>query len=260
MITSERPMLDLDTFISQCAPNKQAMIYGLNSCKFGYVARWLKIEKASGRFMNIFGNVLGSNKEEDPIYKELFNFEDETFDRGKIAKIKNIAHKEGEEEDIHERCKNAEVNLIIENVKRTESGLPIIPLIFVVKLNDTVLKLEKILDKLPKKTADGIAQHITDAEIRRAYRLCSDPYLHKEIREVAKNTFIFIALETNPKDASVMYSFKKIEAPWNSGVWQEGWCRRKNLRQLPKEHVSSWKIQANNLVEAAEESKSNTYL
>jgi hypothetical protein len=231
-ITLFKPCLDLNEFIARCAPNQQAMIYGLKYCGELEIQTWLGEEQEKRRFKDIFNYSVGSNSE--------FHT---TFEKRKIDKIKN------ENNNTLEICKNAQVNIVLENFKRKKIGLPIIPIVYVVDKDDFKLDINKILKRLPKKDKNDCYMNITDAEIRRAFRLCFDPSLPEDIRCLAQKTFIFISLKTNEKDDPVKYTFSIRSAPWNSKVWQNGWKKRVQQPKAPKEYVTTpWRIQVKTII------------
>lgn len=247
-VTSYKPPLDLNEFISRCAPNQQAMIYGPSNCNGGKIKSWLEMEKEKKCFKDVFDFFVGSCQGRAHI----------TCENRKITKIQ---YQDEDDEDgesfMFEICKNALVNMVIENFKREELGLPIIPIIFVVDKDDSKLDVKKILNRLPKTDKRGGPTNITDAEIRRAFRLCFDPNLAEGIRRVAQKTFLFISLVTNKEDEPVEYTFSIRLAPWDSAVWQNGWKNRAQQPKLPRQKEFPWREQVKALIAGNDESKTN---
>lgn len=204
----KRPPLNLNDFISQCAPNKQAMIYGLVTCDYKNVIDWLKTQKEQKQFNDVFNYMLGSGGLSNDLT---------TFEGREICQI--IWSGNG----VKGGAKSALANIVIENVKRKRAKLSLIPVIFIVDKDRKKLNIKKIINKV--WTQDP-RDNITDAEIRRAYKLCFDPKLSAEIKDVAQRTFVFISLTSNKYSDLVKYKFTIRKAPWDSHEWQEGWTHR----------------------------------
>lgn len=222
--TFSKPLLDLNDFISQCAPYQQAMIYGRAACGYMEISGWLEDQKIQGHFRDVFDCFLGEaerDKEED--YASL---QHKTSDKRVIRKINH----EGSFLSTCE-CKAGLVNMVIENFKRKQDGIPIIPIIFVVEKDDLKLDVISIVDKgLP------YSKCFINSEIRRAYKLCFDSNMAEEIRVIAKETFLFISLTTNTVTDSVQFTFTTCLAPWESFEWEARWKNR--LKSIHSSHKS----------------------
>jgi len=107
-------------------------------------------------------------------------------------------------------CKAGLTNLVLENLKRREEKLPIIPLLFVIECNHngypsspkTILSRDKKLNSL-----------VTHKEIRRAFRIVklAQELKFGDLRFVCKETFCFVKNETKRNKAKVR--LEKINAP-----------------------------------------------
>lgn len=222
--TFSKPLLDLNDFISQCAPHQQAMIYGTAACGYLEIGEWLEDQQAQGNFRDVFNCFLGQeecNKEED--YTSL---QHKTSDK---RVIRRINHGGGFLSKCE--CKAGLVNMVIENFKRKHVGIPIIPIVFVVEKDDLKLDVISIVQK-------GLthSKGFTNSEIRRAYKLCFDLNVAEEIRVIAKETFLFISLITNKVTDSVKFKFTIRPAPWDSLEWEAHWKNR--VKSIHSSHKS----------------------
>lgn len=206
-----KPYLNLDDFIQACAPHRQAMIYGTATCGYADIRAWLDNQKDSGLFRDVFDHLLG--EEECPPGEDYASLQHKTSDKRVVAKIHH-----GTGFMTKGMCKAGLVNIVIENMKRNQEGIPIIPIVFVVEKDDEKLDIIQIAN-----TASTRSKGFTNSEIRRAYRLCFDPDVGEQIRDVARKTFSFISLTTNAVTDSVQYSFSKRPAPWESAQWHVHW-------------------------------------
>jgi hypothetical protein len=114
--------------------------------------------------------------------------------------------------------------MVFENIKRTREGLPPIPILFLIDKED---KDKSIASYYPPSPSDVINNRsiITMRELRRAYKLCEDPTLIGEIRDVAKQTFCFAQFRERSN-----FQFKKITAPWDGdskAAWDGEWAKYK---------------------------------
>jgi len=212
--TFSQPLLDLDEFISLCAPHQQAMIYGTAACGYMEISTWLENQQSQGYFKDVFNCFLGQQeceKEEDYV-----SLQHKTSDK---RMIKRINH--GGEFLSKCECKAGLVNMIIENVKRKRSGIPIVPVVFVVEKDTLKLDVASIVNK-----KSPLSKGFTNSEIRRAYKLCFDSKLSEEIRIIAKESFLFISLATNKVSNSAKFKITIRPAPWESIELQTHWENR----------------------------------
>lgn len=211
---TSKPFFNLDDFISKCATNKQAMVYGLFEGKYLEISRWLDTQKNMGFFNDVFDFFLGEECNNENEYTTTQHI---TSDHRVISKINS-----GSDALSRRACKAALVNMVIENFKRRKEELPTIPIIFSVGKDDDVkLDIHAIANRASPKS-----KGMTNSEIRRAYKLCFDPGLSEEIRTIAKESFLFISLTTNDATAPVEFDFTIIQAPWETSCWETGWAER----------------------------------
>ena len=136
--------------------------------------------------------------------------------------------------DLATLCKNTLVAVVIENYLRKKESFPIIPVIFCLESTECPPRpTEWIANKNLDHSGLGT---ISNAEIRRMYKLCSDPELSSEVKEVAKATFIFVRVNLPSLE------LEEIPAPWEkeAQIWTEAWEQR-NLGKS-KSKVASTKL------------------
>lgn len=92
-------------------------------------------------------------------------------------------------------CKNTLLSIVIENCLRKKEGTSIIPVIFC--LTSTSCPTHLPVERIANKNLNGWGRvgKISNAEIRRMYKLCTDEQIPMEVRNVAKETFKFIHFE-----------------------------------------------------------------
>ncbi len=84
-------------------------------------------------------------------------------------------------------CKNTLVAVVVENCLRKSEGFPILPVIFC--LSSTKCPLLPIQWIADQELNDFEVGWISNKELRRIYKLCNDPELSSEVKQVAKETF-----------------------------------------------------------------------
>lgn len=193
--------------IKQFCPNNEAVIYGFYHCSYGIVRDLLENKGVKA------GNHCGLK------------------DR-KIYEIKDS-----------DSCKSMLVNTILENHASLLNEKPIIPIIFCIDTSNNKFSItaKNILDKNQKSY-----KLVTHTELRRAYKLCYDPYIHPALREVAKKSFHFVKVE---KINNTEIQLKALKAPWEAPDWDAYWAARKNQTKTtfqPKRY--NWRLQANDFV------------
>lgn len=87
---------------------------------------------------------------------------------------------------LSETCKNALVNLILENCKRKKAGQELIHLFFVIDKNSSSYPFSAV--NIASEKYDGL---ITNKELRRLYKLCNE-VPNELISQVAKESCTFI--------------------------------------------------------------------
>ncbi|WP_019217767.1 hypothetical protein [Legionella tunisiensis] len=112
-------------------------------------------------------------------------------------------------------------DLLLENYKRQQKGEPLVPLIFVVGLNNNQYDKSRIFERANDPSDKGV----TLTELRRCYKLANE--FGKEMTEVAQKTFQFVQLIGSDKG----YKLETVEPFWKDEQWKKGWEERKNHRK-----------------------------
>jgi hypothetical protein len=206
--------LNMDSVRNLCPTANHAMVYGWKSCKYMEVAD--AMEEDSSPISKIFD----------------WNIGDPTIDKehrrtleGRV--MSQIAFDSSKDTDIQagRTCKSAIVDLMIENYKRKQENLPLIPLIF---CND-------ITDKERLITPENIAETseekvITNSELRRCYKISceiNDKEKLIPVAEIAKEYIKFVKLvETNRTE----YKLEPIRPFWETKAWEISWKLRKVIK------------------------------
>lgn len=120
------------------------------------------------------------------------------------------------------QCKNALVAFVVENYLRKKEGTSIIPVVFgLSSTNCPALPTASIANKKIDTSGQGA---ISNAELRRIYKLSNDPELSFEIKEIAKETFKFVHLILpDPQKGCDSPILQEISSPWEneSQIWIE---------------------------------------
>jgi hypothetical protein len=156
-------------------------------------------------------------------------------------------------------CKAGIAALMLENYKRKQENLPLIPLIFCYDIEGKkrIITPESIASRDPE--ANKI---ITNKELRRCYKICceleKDPEL-KAIAEVAKESLKFVKLTGNE---STEYKLELIHPFWESPKWETSWKERIATKQpADPSKVDLWREELKAAMASYNEKKStNTSL
>jgi hypothetical protein len=87
-------------------------------------------------------------------------------------------------------------------------------------------QLDNFLSKTKKvNTVDGdrnvnVNDLLTNKELRRAYKLCTDPMLSEDLRETAKKTFLFVRVNIQAdEDRNCVIHLEPLKSPFESIRW-----------------------------------------
>ncbi len=127
--------------------------------------------------------------------------------------------------DMSTLCKNTLVVVVRENYLRKKESIPIIPLIFCLESTEygsfpAASIANKNLDKSPD------LGKVSKTEIRRMYKLCSDPELSAEVKQTAQETFKFVRVKMPNLE------LEEIPAPWEKEP--ESWVKAWELKKATK--------------------------
>lgn len=223
--------LDYSSFSKISENSNQVMIYGWHSCNYEKVIECLDSDRNSP-VLKVFTHRLGN-----------LNHNEVTLEGRTFSKV---FFKDDEDESRHiaRKCKAALVNLIIENCKRHEVKLPLIPLIFCYDIEG---KKRPVSPVLIYERGCSSEKFITPSELRRCYKLCKGfediPFLSK-VSEVAKKTIKFVKLQKNQLG---QYEFIPLAPFWEDPSWTQGWQQHLSTKtHLPR--MDGWRKDLLNLV------------
>ncbi len=204
----------LDEFKAQIAPNNQVMIYGVKFCP---IAKWLIDEVDTGRFSDVFDFSIQSYPSK-PVSDGSF-----------IVPIQCPRHESsiyGFSTQLSSRCKAGLVTMVLTNYQREKEDLPLIPIAFILEQESSKWDIKQAFDRARHKS-------YTDAEIRRAYKLCCDPRVDERLRAIAQRSFNFLRINTLSDPTSTEPQFEKVPAPWDSDEWKELWSQWLSTKKTP---------------------------
>lgn len=118
-----------------------------------------------------------------------------------------------EKKDNEQGMKHELVRLVIDNVIKQHKIPPasITPCLFCIDTNFRAMDPIDISQSQPYKSKG----YFTTKELRRAYKLCFDPSLPEEIKQMAQKTFIFVKVNKGSEENKTETSFEVIPPPWN---------------------------------------------
>lgn len=214
--------------------SRTAMVYGFASCKYWEVFLALHEHEKVSRVYNF---CLGDECREIKVWEAYQRLDGEwihQIDSGTFE-LRNYGSRH-EKQGCARRCKTGLVNLVLENYRRVKYGDgQITPIIFCIDYEDEAgpnpypLTSERLLSKT--RFAEGhdgqyveMNRLITHSELRRAYKLCHDPRVDTEVRQIAHNTFQFVKV----KELEDTYELERLVAPWEQVDFQEELAKRKS--------------------------------
>lgn len=238
--------LNFDSVKQIVGESKQVMVYGWIDCYYIEVSKALKsVDSPIGK---VFNSVIGDHGMSDRDKRKIL----ETVDGSIIKQLKfdkvhedkrdhdNSLIKTKEKYSTSRVCKAGITNLMLENLKRKQNNMELIPLIFCIEVDESFSKKDKFVGSTPKSiTSKNQEQNqlITHSELRRCYKFCqefeksSDPLL-KEIAGIARETIKFVKL-TGIEDGSCC--LEKIGAPWDRDDWTPAWEERLDQRRIQED-------------------------
>ena len=186
--------------INKICPNKEIMVYGFDHCHYLKVTRFFE-----NHGVEVYTYELGYD-----------------LDNSGVKKIYQIrsGYQEGCErrhQKLRRICKSGLVNMVLENLKSQKIGKPLVPIIFCVDRDQNPYPLSS--GKIISRNTDIV----TYSELRRAYKLCNDPTIHPEVREIAKQSFKFVKVGIKGINPNLSISFTPVSPPWETKDWYENW-------------------------------------
>lgn len=209
--------LDYSTLNNIISESKQVMVYGWLDCNYKDLIEDLK--KEDSPIKRVFDFSIGRPNN---FYTTL---EERSFEQ--INPIPLIRKKISPEKDGAQYCKAGITNLILENYKREKIGLPLIPLIFCVDIDDNSHHNNSVT--LSSKE-DKYNRLITHKELRRCYKLCKELESSEglcEIAKIAQKTIKFVKLTKTTTESS--YKLQEVKPFWEKEDWLKNWNERMAL-------------------------------
>jgi len=199
--------------------SNQPLIYGFSHCRTSLILYSFENQEDSW-IEKAYSWIVGTS-----------DFESTTLEGRIIEKIPTCPASKMEK-DVKRRCKAGLTNVVLENVKRSEEGLKLIPIIVCVDcdINNYPANSTTITSRDP--TFKKIK---TLSELRRMFKLT-------EVDEIAKKSFVFVKV-TKKEDGKL--HLIEIEPFWTKQDWAEKWQQRVKSKEPtpPKEVCYQWKIQ-----------------
>ncbi|MFW2572131.1 hypothetical protein [Legionella sp. 29fVS95] len=137
-------------------------------------------------------------------------------------------------------------DLLLENYKRQQKGEPLVPLIFVVGLDNNRYDKSRIFERADDPSDKGV----TLTELRRCYKLAHE--FGEEMTKVAGQTFKFVRLVSSDNG----YQFETVEPFWKDEQWQKGWEERKKTteKEMGSENRNNfWRKKFQTLIDETDE-------
>lgn len=149
-------------------------------------------------------------------------------------------------------CKNGIANLLLENYKRECEGKPLIPLVYCLQIDDEENSHTfSPQDMTTRET--GPNGRISHKELRRMYKLCTDPSVDPKLREVAKKSLLFVNVKKQEDGA---LAFEKTAAPWETEGFEKLWATRKGTKpSLQRPAKIEWRKELDKAIQEYIQSK-----
>jgi len=225
--------IDINSVKKICTNSDQVMVYGPRYCQYFEVQAVLENEKDT--FKNVFAWTIA-----DPYSRD-------TTAEGRILNTISYEPSTDETQQFSRPCKTAIVDLVLENYKRIEEGLPVIPLLFCMEIEG-----DKRLITMEDIASRDYSGTMTVKELRRAYKLFA--HENPKIRKAAAETFRFARLKYKGDET---YAFEPISAPWADAAKAKTLmdARKKSSKSKPKKPNVNWKAQLDAQIKEYESQK-----
>ena len=223
--------LDYDLVQKILGPTaNQVVVYGFDSAKYSQIHDAL--EEPGSPFKQVFNHQFG-----DPEVPEYCTtLEGSPIEQFPVDEIPNPSRDASICKRQNARwCKAALTNLVLENFKRKQEGLPLIPLLFCIESPSTVKEHKLTVQSLTTKedVANGLVTH---SELRRMYKLCkelendADP-IGEDLAQIARETLKMVRLKRS-KNHDGTYVMLPVVPVWEEPEWDTAWIKR--IRQTKR--------------------------
>ena len=219
-----------------CGRTEEVMVYGFQHCRYTQVTEALRSDSSS--FKKVYDCSIGGPYAPEAFMntlegKRLYQIEIPELDTENVVR------------ELKQYCKAGLVNMVIENVKRDRQQKKLIPLLFIVDIDENPHSLT------PDAVANKKYTFVTMGELRRAYKLCQDPALDPKIKAIANTTFKFTRTCEHQDKGGFYYSLQQIEPFWNTDGWAKAWQARMSVssqKEKPEREIKKrayWRNQLN---------------
>ena len=242
--------LDVDSFQNVSSHSPQVMVYGFGYCKhlqLIYTLHTMQPPIVNKVFECSIGNTY-------KVPDQLFDDKLRTTIEGRLIKqfvAEPLDNGTDEKLLAKKYCtrvyKTGILNLVFENFLRKENGLPIIPLIFTIDINN----IKFPYDPASFATDTSSKNSTTKSEIRRCYKLACE-FPDPRIREISKETFRFVQV----KIVDNKHYIELKDPFWLEPAWKEAWRSHDSRgcsHKLFKEH--SWEEQLLNAIRIEDDNR-----
>lgn len=244
--------LDFESVKAICGESQQAMVYGFARCRYVDVAMILQNAEESP-IKKVFDCALGGI---DTDGRPTAEIEFLTTIEGRVITQIPFLPLDRHPQLISRPSKSGMTNLVFENYKRVKEGLPIIPCIFCIDIDDNSIPFS--VENVTNNDNPAGDQSIALKELRRGYKLIHE-FDNETINSVAKETFKFVKLAKVSEDS---YRLELVKAPWDYEEWDALWRARKakpkSLERLELEgYESNWREELRRAISAYHEQLEN---
>lgn len=187
-----------------CKESNQAVIYGVHHCSYSKVALAINlINSEPGSTLPVKKSFVCSLGNPEGFDVDVTTLEGRKMNLLEFDQTSTLS------KNTSRVCKTALTDVVLENYKREQEGLSLIPVLFCIDITDNPRPFSPaaILSK-----ASGLNEQYTHKEFRRAFKLCTHP--KADVRRIAQQTFKFVKVCVQ-KDACTL---EQIPAPWASTV------------------------------------------
>jgi len=233
------PRFDVASINKACRDSEQIMVYGWEHTEYEQLSIF------AGNIMRPAKRVFDYNLGRLEDLQRMKTLEGRIFERISFEDCHEV---DEDESDVSERteevedvetvkkiAKSALVNLILENCKRKKESLPLIPLLFVIDIDDNPYPANIDTISIRKEN-----DYVTNSELRRLYKLCSleaDAF----IADVAQESVVMVTVKASKISPGVL-KLEEKRPFWQHKDWKELWAKRQlTAKNTPKAH--NWKTQ-----------------
>jgi len=171
-----------------------------------------------------------------------------TIEGWKIEQISIISTESYPDNFIAAFCKAGLVNIVLENYKRVQLGIPIIPILFIADISNNAF--ENSVETISSRE-EFFNNLITNKELRRCYKLCNELGADlQKVEEVARQIIKFVKLK---KVTAKKYGLVKIKPFWEQEEWAYFWSQRQANKILEEKKKICWRSELRKIIDKFDE-------